>query len=375
MCGCTHTVVRIAAAVYEALRPTLNEMREDISSMKSDIMTIKATISNHTEEIDARFNEVVDNIMHKVEQHNNESKLNLAAVHDLTTSAVASLDNRLSSIRDDFSGVERELSGLNNTANMICDKIEGHDNQITTELMRMTQTLTDYIGGKCGGTWGWRHAVYLDMTDPNTNCPSGWQLTGYYKRTCGRASTGSRTCDSVFFPVSGGPYSQVCGRIRAYQYGLPDAFYGYNVGGQTTIDSAYVSGVAVMYGSPRQHIWTFANGALENDMTHRSYNCPCDTTGVTSIPPFVGGDYFCESGYVYPGRRNSSAEYTFHSNDTLWDGRDCHSTSTCCSLHNPPCFTKTLSQTTIDDLELRMCLYNRASYDNIALELVELYVK
>ena len=27
----------------------------------------------------------------------------------------------------------------------------------------------------------------MDMTDPNTNCPSGWQLTGYSKKTCGRA--------------------------------------------------------------------------------------------------------------------------------------------------------------------------------------------
>ena len=152
VCGCTHTVVRITAAVYEALRPILNEIREDISSMKSDIVTIKATISNHTEEVDARLNEVVDNLMHKVEQHNNESELNLAARCDLTTSTVTSLENRLSSIRDDFSGVERGLSGLNSTANMICDKIEEHDNQITTELMRMNQTLTDYIGGKCGGT-------------------------------------------------------------------------------------------------------------------------------------------------------------------------------------------------------------------------------
>ena len=40
MCGYTHTVVRITAAVYEALRPILNEMREDISSMKSEIATI-----------------------------------------------------------------------------------------------------------------------------------------------------------------------------------------------------------------------------------------------------------------------------------------------------------------------------------------------
>ena len=93
-------------------------------------------------------------------------------------------------------------------------------NEITAELMRMNQTLTREIiynresiyntgGLKCGGTRGWRRAVYLDMTDPNTNCPSGWNMTGYSKRSCGRVSTGYRTCDSVFFPVGGGPYSQV----------------------------------------------------------------------------------------------------------------------------------------------------------------------
>ena len=263
---------------------------------------------------------------------------------------------------------------------MICDKIEEHDNWITTELIKINETLTEQIinnsgGLKCGGTWGWRRAVYLDMTDPNTNCPSGWQLTGYSKRTCGRASSSWLSCDSIFFLVSGGPYSQVCGRIRAYQYGLPGAFCGYNHRGQTTIDSTYVDGVAVMHGSPRQHIWTFANGVMENDTTHRNWNCPCDTTGVISIPPFVGEDYFCESGYVYPGYRSDALEYRLHSNDTLWDGRDCHSTSTCCFLHNPPYFTKTLNQTTTDDLELRMCIHDSASDDNIAVELVELYVK
>ena len=267
--------------------------------------------------------------------------------------------------------------------NEMSQRIEQFDNHITTELMRMNQTLTEEIINnresiydtselKCGGTWGWRRAVYLDMTDNNTNCPSGWQLTGYNRRTCGRANSSRLSCDSVFFPVSGGPYSQVCGRIRAYQYGLPDDFLGY-IRGQTTIDSAYFSGVAVMYGSPRQHIWTFANGAWENGawLSTASSSCPCDSYDVIPVPPFVEEDYFCESGYIH----GSGRVYTLHYNDTLWDGRDCHSNSTCCSLHNPPYFTKTLSQTTTDDLELRMCLFNDASRDNIAVELVELYVK
>ena len=135
------------------------------------------------------------------------------------------------------------------------------------------------------------------MKNPYTYCPSGWNLTDYSKRTCGRASTRYHTCDLVFFPVSGGPYSQVCGRIRAYQWVYGYGFYGF-FNGRNTIDSSYFDGVAVMHGNPLQHIWTFANGIWENGTTHRSYKCPCDTTGDVPIPPFVGEDYFCESGYI-----------------------------------------------------------------------------
>ena len=72
--------------------------------------------------------------------------------------------------------------------------------------------------------------VYLDMTDPNTNCPSGWQLTSYSNTTCGRVNTGYLTCDSVTFPVSGGDYTRVCGRIKGYQYRDTDAFEAYDDG-------------------------------------------------------------------------------------------------------------------------------------------------
>ena len=227
----------------------------------------------------------------------------------------------------------------------------------------------------CGDTGGWRRAVYLDMTNPKTNCPSGWRMTAYSKRTCGTITIGDEgTCDSAFFPVNGGPYSEVCGRIRAYQNGLPDAFYGYTHSGQTTINDAYFSGVAVMHGSPRQHIWTFAAGAWENGRAHAERQCPCDTESIM-IPPFIEEDYFCESGYLYSGYYDETLWSIFYSNDTLWDGRDCHYSSTCCSLHNPPYFVKHLNQNTTDDLELRMCLNDRLLNDNIAVEVVEIYVK
>ena len=65
----------------------------------------------------------------------------------------------------------------------------------------------------------------------------------------------------------------------------------------------------------------------------------------------------------------------FHSNDVLWDGRDCHSSSTCCSRRNPPYFTKHLNTSTTDDIELRMCHHYDLRFSNIAVELVEVYVR
>ena len=391
-CLC-YTVVRIAAAVYEVLRPILNEMKEDISCMKSDIASLNETVSQLAGQLEDHKNETTSELVAlqlslqsmidnpPIEAVSSAVLVSLvpyfnAMESGLKTELATGLNTMRGSMGEDLNDIKTELSGVSNTTQGLCDKIEEHDADITAELMDLSEYLIPQSSHKCGGTGGWRRAIYLDMTDPNTECPSGWSIiTSDSKRTCGRASTRQYTCDSVFFPVSGGPYSQVCGRIRAYQSGRTQAFHGYIVDGYNTIDSIYFDGVAIMYGSPRQHIWTFANGRWENDTTHRSYNCPCDTSGDIPIPPFVGEDYFCESGYVYPGYRSSALERTFHSNDILWDGEDCHSSSSCCSLHNPPCFTKSLGQSTTDDLELRMCNYLPIRNSNKAVELVELYVK
>ena len=458
-----YTVVRIAAAVYEVLRPILNEIKEDISCIKSDIASLNETVSqlaDHknetTSELASVNSELVDlqlslqsmidnppieavssavlvslvpyfNAMEsglKTELAAGLSSLNSSMRDDLSdlgsefatslnsvrddlnsmehdiktelstslrmmngllrvdlnameldikTEFATGLNTMRGSMGEDLNDIKTELSGVSNTTRGLCDKIEEHDADITAELMDLSEYLIPQSSHTCGGTGGWRRAIYLDITDPNTECPSGWSIiTSDSKRMCGKASTIQYTCDSVFFPVSGGPYSQVCGRIRAYQSRITYAFHGYNYHKYDTIDSIYFDGVAVMYGSPRQHIWTFAAGREENNTRSTNHICPCDTTADIPIPPFVGEDYFCESGYVYPGYRNSALENRLHSNDTLWDGEDCHSSSSCCSLHNPPYFTKSLTQSTTDDLELRMCSVHGGS---TAIELLEVYVK
>ena len=56
-----------------------------------------------------------------------------------------------------------------------------------------------------------------------------------------------------------------------------EAFEAYDEGDITTIDGAYVSGVSLTHGSPRQHIWTFVAGYSEFNNIGDDF-CPCDAT-------------------------------------------------------------------------------------------------
>ena len=228
----------------------------------------------------------------------------------------------------------------------------------------------------CGGTGGWRRIAYLNMTEPNTACPPGWQIPSFSNQMCGRVNTSALSCDSVTFPVSGGEYSKVCGRVSAYSYGGSDAFYAYHNGNVSTIDEAYVAGVSVTHGSsPRQHIWTFAAGLTEGDPMW-PVNCPCDANITIQVPSFVGEDnYFCESAVNKPWYSADYHREMFHSNDPLWDGQNCLQNSTCCALNGPPYFVKTLSAPTTDNIEARICLYDTIRWDNLAVQFLELYVQ
>ena len=209
------------------------------------------------------------------------------------------------------------------------------------------------------------------MTDPNQNCPQGLSLTDYPVRSCGRAHSRQLECSSVVYPIDCPPYNRVCGRVTAYRWGTTNAFSAYR-SGASTIDDAYVSGLSLTCGSPRTHIWSFASGLYHGIDYHGYFSrsrCPCVLSNMWSSPPFVGNDYFCESVATIGDR------YTvkFFSDNALWDGQD--HLDPCYGNNNPPWFNKKLNVSTTDDIELRMCFYNVASYANIAIELFELYVQ
>ena len=91
------------------------------------------------------------------------------------------------------------------------------------------------------------------------------------------------------------------------------------------------------------------------------------------VPPpplFVGNDYFCDTA-IDTGISGG----VFYNDDPLWDGAGCGPQSTCCSFNSPPWFYKQLPQTTTDDIEMRVCRDQSRANEDIAIEIVELYVQ
>ena len=223
---------------------------------------------------------------------------------------------------------------------------------------------------QCSGT-GWTRMVYLNMSDNNSHCPTNWTLKTSGIRGCGRKTISDLSCDSTIFTGNAEPYSRVCGRIIAYQRGHPDGFAAYYAGAETSLDSSYSSGVLLTHGpvGSKQHIWTFSAALAKQGYERQA--CPCNSTNSTSsfsTPPFVGNNYFCDSGNPGPG----FDEITLYTDDPLWDGAGCPSSSMCCQFNNPPWFSTVLPSPTMDPIEARLCLTNRG--EDVLITFMELYV-
>ena len=109
-----------------------------------------------------------------------------------------------------------------------------------------------------------------------------------------------------------------------YQEGSPDAFGAFLVGRTTTIDR-YVDGVSITQGSPRKHLWTYANGASEDVIEINRCSCARSNPSHTSyVPDFVGGSGF--STHFQIG--------VVAWDDPLWDGLSCvNPNNKCCEKY------------------------------------------
>ena len=226
---------------------------------------------------------------------------------------------------------------------------------------------------------GWSRVAYLNMTDPTHQCPPAWREFTEPVRTCGRTNqTVPRPdnpsvlggCSSVSFNTYNISFSHICGRIIGHQYASPDAFLAYSRPFFTRIEDPYVDGVVITRGMEKEHVWTFAASLSESQGGENV--CPCTNSQSTeSIPSFVGQDYFCETGIT----GDWSFGVFYPDGDPLWDGEGCGSGSTCCELHDPPYFCKSLIEPATGDIEVRICADEMLTFEDTPIELIEIFVQ
>ena len=234
----------------------------------------------------------------------------------------------------------------------------------------VTQQYCDMEREGCGTRGGWMRVAHLDMTQPNQQCPSGFRLiTSSSKRLCGRP--GPAGCVSVKFSTNDISYNKVCGKVIAYQDGSTDSLCPR--ANSQTINEAYIDGVSITHGNPRQHIWSFVASlsATVGIYTEPCQICPCSPDFQGTVPPFMGNNYFCESGadtWVHETR------YRLYPDNPLWDGEGCATSNSCCE-NNPPWFCTELTSTNSNDIELRLCGDEPIDNEDVPIEKFELYVQ
>ena len=218
----------------------------------------------------------------------------------------------------------------------------------------------------CGLRRNWRLVAYINMDQQGAMCPP--QLTQVHntttnQRACGR--TVDRSCTSITYHTGTKNYTDVCGRVRGYQFGQMNAFGpAYNHGHD--INGPYVDGISITTGSPRRHLWTYA---VRNNEVRGAF-CPCANIpgpGLSvSIPSFVDNHYYCEAGFVNTTSHKTAWE------DPLWDGEGCTiAGNKCCERYG--WFHRDIPPTT-DNIEVRWCGNHPRTNEDIYTDLVEIWV-
>ena len=228
----------------------------------------------------------------------------------------------------------------------------------------MVDVYCDMEGTNCGGEGGWTRVAFVNMSHPGATCPTGLTEIQQSNLTlCSRDD--ANLIQSTVFTTLGLNYTAVCGRVRGYQLVRPAAF----LLSSRSIDEAYADGVSITHGNnPRQHVWTYAVG-FEDDRSS-NVDCPCNTGSTESTPSFVGDNYYCESGTDF------AQVGVLYTNDPLWDGMNCNNLEgPCCTNNQLPWFNTTLSETTNDDLELRLLFSRTIDDQGSPLDLIELYIR
>ena len=237
---------------------------------------------------------------------------------------------------------------------------------VTRSTGGAVEVFCDMQTNNCGSiNGGWMRTAYIDMTIDGNSCPAGiGSVTVNSTRMC----TCGGHCCSITFPTFSVPFTNVCGRVRGYQYVSTDGFANFF---SSPISGPYVDGISITHGNPRNHIWTFGAG-LSKDYEYPIENCPCSSPNPGVAPPsFVGENYFCESGHT--GAVDFS-QRQWYLDDPLWDSKGCTVNSTCCN-RGGPWFSTALNGEVTDNIEVRVCMDQSPFDEALGVDQLEIYIR
>ena len=266
---------------------------------------------------------------------------------------------------------EEEFSHIaSNVSSEVLDQVMKKVGELEAKLSNMSELaavnhnqLQTFV--KCGiFSPNWRRVAYIDTTRGPGQCPSG--LVEHVNSTTNQTACGRSTdvgCSSVTYPAEGS-YTNICGRVRGYQFYSPNAFRGSGY----SINGFYVDGISITRGSPRQHVWTYTAYWYEG----RTSRCPCgrtNTSDYSNVPDFVGRDVYCETSFAASSGSNRTAW-----ENPLWDGAGstCGTGGQCCATFG--WFHKTVSPSTSDHIEARWCADQERSNEDVLTDLVDIWV-
>ena len=248
-------------------------------------------------------------------------------------------------------------------------------NRTLTERLLSLESQVSHTTTVCNITSSnWKRIAYFDTTRGDS-CPTGLRTvtnnsTG--QTACGRTADGG--CTSLQFSPNG-TYTNVCGRVRGYQYHMPEAFNT----GRDSIDSHYLHGVSITHGTNitgtnltltnRTHLWSYVAG-LSEQYSITNYRCPCarpDPTDRSDVPSFVGEDFYCESGFSGSNYYDRIAW-----EDPLWDGQGCFASGNQCCNHYG-WFHREIPATS-ENIEVRWCADFHLGNEDVLTDQLEIWV-
>ena len=270
---------------------------------------------------------------------------------------------------------EEEFSHIaSNVSSEVLDQVMKKVAELEAKLSNVSELAAlNYLNKyfRCGiFSPNWRRVAYIDTTRGPGQCPSG--LVEHVNSTTNQRACGRSTdmgCSSVTYPA-GGNYTNICGRVRGYQFNSPNAFGSSRV---NPLNGPYIDGISITRGSPRQHVWTYAAYYHEGNPYNKNYRCPCSQTNTSDyshVPSFVGRDVYCETSFAAHSASNNRTVWE----NPLWDGAGstCGTGGQCCATFG--WFHKTVTCSTSDHIEVRWCADQERSNEDVLTELVEIWV-